>query len=91
MAYHTIPVKQCYCYYYNWAIDENGWEGKEREGKENLGEEREGGLLVGYRASDGDEFALLYFLLEAYSLFDGRKRTCTLATARSHHRSLGSD
>lgn len=65
--------------------------GKERKGKENLGKEREGGLLVGDRASDSDEFALLYFFLEAYSLFNGRERTCTLATARSHHRSLGSD
>lgn len=57
----------------------------------NLGEEGESGSLVGDGTSDGDEFALLDFSLECYSLFDSRVRTRAAAAAvSSDHGSLGS-
>jgi hypothetical protein len=57
----------------------------ERKRKKNLGEEGEGGLLVGDRASDGDEFAFLDFSFEGYFLFDSSERTCVSTAGGGDH------
>lgn len=70
----------------------------------NLGEKREGGLLVGDGAGDRDEFALLDLSLERDSLPDRRVSTAAAAGAaaggvrggsggggRHGHRSAGPD